>query len=62
MTDELKKLLREARNRIMSDEDRWRQRCSFAYGNAAIGNPNVTREMVAEISLDPDHVDRGLSD
>jgi len=32
----------------MTDEERYAQRVSFAYGNVAIENPSVTREMVAD--------------
>jgi len=35
-----------ARLYVMSEEERQAQRRSFAYGNAAIGNPRVTREMI----------------
>jgi hypothetical protein len=30
----------------MTPRERWQQRVSFAYGNCAESNPNVTREMV----------------
>ena len=30
----------------MTPEEREEQRRSFAYGNAALSNPNITREMV----------------
>jgi hypothetical protein len=32
----------------MTDEQKEDQRRSFAHGNAAISNPNITREMVNE--------------
>lgn len=34
----------------MDEEQRAKQRISFAYGNAAIDNPEVTRELVAKIA------------
>ena len=60
MTPELKKLLKEARNRVMSDEERWRQRCSFAYGNCNLANPDVTRELIEEVARNHNHVDREI--
>ena len=32
----------------MTEEQREEQRRSFAYGNAAFENPNITREMIDE--------------
>lgn len=37
-----------ARKYKMTPEEKRRQRISFAYGNAHMSNPNVTREMVEE--------------
>lgn len=34
----------------MTDEEREQQRISFAFGNAKLHNPDITREMVAEQS------------
>ena len=45
----LEELLKQAKNHKMTPEERRLQRISFAYGNAVIDNPNVTREMVEEI-------------
>lgn len=43
---EIVALLAAARDREMTPAEREEQRRSFAYGNAAISNPHVTREMV----------------
>lgn len=40
-------LIERARTHVMTDGEREAQARSFAYGNAAIDNPDVTREMVA---------------
>jgi hypothetical protein len=37
----------------MNEEQRAKQRISFAYGNAAIDNPEVKRELVEKIALKP---------
>lgn len=34
----------------MTPEDKEKQRRSFAYGNVALSNPNVTRELVNEVA------------
>lgn len=48
---ELERLLDEARKLPpMTSEEREEQRRSWAYGNCAIENPNVTREMVDEVA------------
>ena len=44
----LKELLEQCKNHKMTPEERRLQRISFAYGNASIENPNITREMVEE--------------
>ena len=59
---ELERLLELARNASpMTPEEREAQRRSFAYGNCAIENPAVTREMVDEVadglSIDPELVE-----
>ncbi|HXK36744.1 MAG TPA: hypothetical protein VJ553_04140 [Candidatus Paceibacterota bacterium] len=46
MRVDLKKLLAKARTHVMTEEEQEAQQRSFAYGNAALSNPNVTREMV----------------
>ena len=46
MTNELDELFERAKNVRMGDEERERQRRSFAYGNAKIENDHVTRELV----------------
>ncbi len=48
MTTELNRLVEAARQRPFSKEEREAQRRSFAYGNARIGNPRVTWEMIVE--------------
>ena len=42
----LQHLLDEARTRVMTPEEKEEQRRSFAYGNTAIENPRITREMI----------------
>lgn len=49
MTPELLKLIEDAKKRVMTEEERRAQRISFAYGNAKIENPNITRNMVIEV-------------
>jgi hypothetical protein len=46
MTDQLQELLARARNTQQTEADREAQRQSFAYGNAALANADVTRETV----------------
>jgi len=46
MTEELEQLIEAARTRPVSKAEREAQLRSFAYGNAKIGNPNITWEMV----------------
>lgn len=48
MSEELNKLLEAARSIPFSDAQREQQRRSFAYGNAHIENPRVTRQTVDE--------------
>lgn len=43
---ELDRLLERARNHFPSPEEIDEHRRSFAYGNAALANPDVTRAMV----------------
>ena len=50
MTDELSKLVAEARGHHMTDEERAAQRVSFAYGNLAIDKPETSRELVQQMS------------
>jgi hypothetical protein len=45
-TEELQLLLERAAAHKMTPEELEAQRRSFAYGNAAIENPDITREMV----------------
>ncbi len=48
MSDQLQKLIEEARHRPFPPEEREAQRRSFAYGNAKIENDRITWEMVVE--------------
>jgi hypothetical protein len=50
MTEELNKLIADARTRQMTDEEREAQRVSFAYGNLAIDIPTTSRELVQAMS------------
>ncbi len=43
---ELAELLEKAKDHKMTPDEIREQRISFAYGNAAIENPNVTKDMV----------------
>ena len=47
MTRELQQLLHLAKNVKMTPQQREQQRQSFAYGNAHIENPRVTKQTVA---------------
>jgi hypothetical protein len=38
----------------MTDEEKEAQRRSFVYGNLAISNPSITREMVDEVADEMD--------
>jgi hypothetical protein len=57
MSDELEKLLEAARYRPLTQAEKEEQRRSFAYGNANIENPRVTREMIDEQAADLDEQD-----
>jgi len=46
MSKELQELLEAAKRWKLSADEKEEQRRSFAYGNAKIENPRVTREMV----------------
>ncbi|MCC7046580.1 MAG: hypothetical protein IT562_07710 [Alphaproteobacteria bacterium] len=48
MSKEIEKLVQLAKQVPETPNDRERQRRSFAYGNTAIENPLITREMVEE--------------
>ena len=45
----LEKLLKKAAMFEMNPEEYREQMISFAYGNAKLSNPNITREMVEEV-------------
>lgn len=59
MRRKLKRLLEQARIRVISDEERAAQRISFAYGNTKLSNDNITRELV---EAGAQNVDRRLID
>ena len=46
MNEKLKPLVAAARQAEMTPTDRENQRISFAYGNTAIENERITREMI----------------
>ncbi len=46
MDEKMRNLLKAAEKIEMSDEEKEAQRRSFAYGNANLSNPNITREMI----------------
>jgi hypothetical protein len=46
MNEHLHNLLESAKNFVLTPEEKEQQRRSFAYGNVAIENPRITREMV----------------
>jgi len=46
MNDKLKPLVDAARRVEMTSEDRENQRISFAYGNTAMENDRITRDMI----------------
>ena len=48
MSNRLEELVEVARAHRMTDEEKQEQRRSFAFGNAAIENELVTREMIDE--------------
>ncbi len=49
-SESLDRLIEAARKIEMSDEEREEQRRSFAFGNANIENPRVTRELVDRVA------------
>ncbi len=49
-SESLDRLIEAARKIEMSDADREEQRRSFAFGNANIENPRVTRELVDQVA------------
>jgi len=46
--NDLDTLLELARHKPVSQEERDTQRLSFAYGNAKLSNPRITRESIKE--------------
>lgn len=50
----LSELLAWAQTYNMSDEERFQQRISFAYGNTKMSNEYVTREMVERVAKEVD--------
>jgi hypothetical protein len=63
MNENIQPLIEAARRVQMTAEQKEQQRRSFAYGNTAIENPSITREMIAAqaVSLEerPDEPGRG---
>ena len=49
-SESLDRLIEAARKIEMSDAEREEQRRSFAFGNANIENPRVTRELVDRVA------------
>ncbi len=56
MLRELEELLAMTRDVRMTPEEQEAQRRSFAYGNAKISNPAVTREMVDRAAEEHDRL------
>ena len=50
MNTDIKDLIEAARHITMTPEQLDEQRRSFAYGNTAIENPLITREMVDQVA------------
>lgn len=50
--EEVARLIEQARHTEMTPEQREEQRISFAFGNASLGNPDVTRQMVEDAARD----------
>lgn len=46
VSPELQRLLDDVRKREVTEEELHEQRISFAYGNLALHNPNITKEDV----------------
>ena len=46
--EDLEYLVEKARSIVMTPEQVVEQRRSFAFGNSAFENPNITREMIDE--------------
>ena len=51
-TKTLDELIECCHDIAMSPEQLRAQRCSFAYGNTTIANPEVTREIIARVDAD----------
>ena len=51
-TKTLDELIERSRGISMSPEQLRAQRCSFAFGNITIANPDVTREIIARVDAD----------
>lgn len=52
MSNDLTKLIEAARDVVMTEAERERQRESFAFGNANIENQYVTRETVRQVAAE----------
>jgi len=53
VSEELKELLEKAKDHVMTTEEYEEQRISFAYGNLALSNPDVTKEQIRAAAKDP---------
>ncbi len=58
MNKELEELLERTKSVVMTPEQREEQCRDFAYGNAKISNPCVTREMIDQAAEEYDSKDR----
>ena len=55
-TKTLDELIECCRDIAMSPEQLRAQRCSFAYGNTTIANPDVTRDLIARVDADLERI------
>ena len=55
-TKTLDELIERSRGISMSPEQLRAQRCSFAYGNTTIANPDVTRDLIARVDADLERI------
>ncbi len=55
----LEELIKHTKNHQMTDKEKEEQRISFAFGNLAIENPLITREMIEHAALELKNENRG---
>ena len=55
-TKTLDELIECCHDIAMSPEQLRAQRCSFAYGNTTIANPDVTRDLIARVDADLERI------